>query len=46
MRGASGHKNNGPGVNPAATHNIDSCNRLLNPKTTHDLKEGDITYGD
>jgi hypothetical protein len=42
----SGHKNDGPGVNLAAMHNIDSCNRFLTPIHTHELKEGDTTYGD
>ena len=42
----SGHKNDEPGVNLAAMHNIDFCNRSLIPIPTHDLKEGDTTYGD
>jgi len=37
IRGASGHKSNGPGVYPAATHHFDPA---------HDLKEGDTRHGD
>jgi hypothetical protein len=37
MRRASGHKNKGPGVYPAATHETESV---------HDLKEGGTTHGD
>jgi hypothetical protein len=35
-----------PGVNSAAMHNHDACHRFLTPIPTHDLKEGDTTYGD